>query len=456
MGIPKFHCPRCRDHWYGITPFPCDEELARLIKEGLWYTGKGDPSKILSGLKSREQSGIPGMDGGSGSSPSSGFGGSREQKVRRVLKGENSSQDPLEMGREKSKKNKKNKRRITFKLDDRDEEGSGILDNADDGGLQSKRNSSSSRHEGGDWLENQHLETSLNQNGTTRLLSPEKNANDSTNGTCSNSFSSVDSDATHSEKDGLNSGVLESSGSNNSLTRRQRRERGQKNRGSSSNLLKTPRAESKGTASKRGSGNKGSRTQLTDEVGMGLLAGGQGQNGGHTMDDMSLSYSQTNQTTDIDALSRTGSSEMEDRHLGQQPSRGSQSSVTSNQNRKSKMGPDHGKKVRKAGGYMRAVSPTGSEWGDPTHARPYASSITTSSQAGSTFNLLKDHENEDKTTLPPIIPPITSSKKHTVDFSKGGFDITPPWRFSYFSPSPLHAAAARPTTVASNRPRNRK
>ena len=387
----KFHCPRCRDHWYGITPFPCDEELARLIRE-------------------------------------------------------NGGQDPWELGREKSEKNKKNKRRITFKLDDQEKEGS-KMDNADNDGLQSK--TSSSRYEGGDGSENQHLETSVNQNGTTHLSSSEKNASD-TNGTCSKSFSSAETDATHSKKDGLNSdssGLLEGSGSNNSLTKRRRRGRRRKDRGSSSNLLKTTsQGESKGTTSKQGSGNKGSRTQLTDEVGMGLanaLAGGQGQNGGSAVSgDM-------NGRTDL-----SESSKMEERHFGRQLSRrGSQSSVTSNQ---SKTGPDHGKKVRKAGGYMRAVSPTGSEWGDPTHARPYASSITTSSQAGSTLNLLKDHTNEDKSTVPRIIPPIMSSKKRTVDFLEGGFDITPPWRFSYFSPSPLHAAAARPTTVASNRLRRRK
>ena len=48
VNIPKFHCPRCRDHWYKFSSLPCDEELARLIKEGLWYTGnkpKGDRNR---------------------------------------------------------------------------------------------------------------------------------------------------------------------------------------------------------------------------------------------------------------------------------------------------------------------------------------------------------------------------------------------------------------------------
>lgn len=46
--MPKFHCPRCRDHYYGLTPYPCDEELARLIREGLWRTGEGaSPDKSI-------------------------------------------------------------------------------------------------------------------------------------------------------------------------------------------------------------------------------------------------------------------------------------------------------------------------------------------------------------------------------------------------------------------------
>lgn len=46
--MPKFHCPRCRDHYYGLTPYPCDEELARLMREGLWRTGEAtSPDKSI-------------------------------------------------------------------------------------------------------------------------------------------------------------------------------------------------------------------------------------------------------------------------------------------------------------------------------------------------------------------------------------------------------------------------
>ena len=390
VGIPKFHCPRCRDHWYGLTPFPCDEELARLIRDGLWYTGKGNSSKIPPHTKSGIQSGIPGGDGEDGSNGSNSFGDSRERKANQSSKGEDGDRKPWEMGRDEDKRNKKDKRRITFKLDDQDEGGNSKLDTTvDDSALLSKYNSGSTSAGHGFDNQNRKVIASVDDSGYS-------------------------SSARDSKMDGLeadNSGLLEGSGSKNSVTKgRRRKGKGGKSGGSSS-------------SGKRG---KGSRTQLTDEVGMGLanaLAEGPGLNGIR--------------------------SEQTDLKLGQGSSRrGSLSSVTSSQ---SKTGPDHGKKVRKAGGYMRAVSPTGSEWGDPTHARPYASSTTASSHTEN------NSDNKDKAALPPIVSPITPVKKPMIDLSYAGrFEITPPWRFSYFSPSPLYTSAAQPTTTVSNKTRRRK
>ena len=349
------------------------------------------------------------------------------------------------MGREDSETGRKSKRRITFKLDDQEEgEGSGLLD--DSGGTRGKRGLSS-KH-GGD--SGSGDVSGGNRNGVGGLSSSVSDDGSSTS--LLNGVSSLQSG--RFKKDGLesdNSGLLESSGSNDSLTRRRRRRgRGRKDGGSSSDILKgISRGGSKTTAKKRGGGGGGSKTQLHDDVGMGLanaLAdrpgnGRDSQNSGHT--DMS----------NIDA-SQAGLDNGDEGLENGLSSQGSQSSLTSNKNKKSETGPNYGRRVRKAGGYMRTVSPTESEWGDPTHARPYASSTTTSSQVGSTFNLLKDKE-ENKTSLPPIIPPITGRK---VDFSDmmNAFELTPPWRYSYYSPSPLHAQAARPATVASGRSGRRK
>ena len=99
---------------------------------------------------------------------------------------------------------------------------------------------------------------------------------------------------------------------------------------------------------------------------------------------------------------------------------------------------DHGKRIRKSGGYMRAVSPTSSEWGDPLHARSFLSS-TAASCMGSTSDLTGDandgSESPDpasrgngKQFLPPIVHPIPPPvSMHYLS----GPEITRPWTFSY-------------------------
>ena len=104
---------------------------------------------------------------------------------------------------------------------------------------------------------------------------------------------------------------------------------------------------------------------------------------------------------------------------------------------------DHGKNIRKAGGYMRAVSPTSSEWGDPLHARSFISSTATS-RAGSSSNLLHLSDEEDNDGGAPILPPIMVPpihKKQVVDLSDllDGFQFTRPWTFSYHNSGPITA-----------------
>lgn len=104
---------------------------------------------------------------------------------------------------------------------------------------------------------------------------------------------------------------------------------------------------------------------------------------------------------------------------------------------------DHGKRIRKTGGYMRAVSHTSSEWGDPLHARSFLSS-TTASQMGSTSDLTGDtHDISEsppddpagtaagrgRRLLPPIVHPIPPPAV-SMHFMTGP-EITRPWTFSY-------------------------
>ena len=119
-------------------------------------------------------------------------------------------------------------------------------------------------------------------------------------------------------------------------------------------------------------------------------------------------------------------------------SRVSQAGSRGSGSRRSSLGmsSDHGKNVRKGVGYMRAVSPTSSEWGDPHHGRSFISSTATS-RTGSTSNLLKDldksEEEEPKSRSLPAIVPQIKRKQPLMDFSDlmGGFQFTRAWTFSY-------------------------
>ncbi len=118
MAIPEFHCPRCRDHWYGLTTYPCDEELARLIREGLWYTGKGgaanagkskrNSARSRNVTSARREIGSLSLDSPTGASKKRGV------KVDQ----ESGSRESFSIGEDDMDPNKgKRKKRITFKLD---------------------------------------------------------------------------------------------------------------------------------------------------------------------------------------------------------------------------------------------------------------------------------------------------------------------------------------------------
>ena len=429
VGIPKFHCTRCRDHWYGLTPFPCDEELARLIRDGLWYTGKGDSGKFNT--KTAKSGEWTGGKGGteSGSQGGGGDGDSSERKPKRTLKGNSTSENgSYELGR--GKQGKKNRRKITFKLDD--ENGSGEHKSGSGGDSSGNSNSNTLA---GNKDEHHQLNSENSTNGGTNVTT-------GTNGT--NLLNGVES-SSNSRGNGLdpyNNGLLGNSDFSNSTG---------KGRGGSS----------EGFDGERMLSSKANKGLLSEEAGMGLLnslgdsshlKSRSGGKNGHT--GSGGSGSTTEQREDAGASDQRSDAASHDLHDGGvKLQQASVLSVTSSTNAARKTsdsaGPDYGRKVRKAGGYMNASSPTSSEWGDPSHARPYASSTVTSSQTGSTSNLHKDK------ALPPIVPPIRTARKPRVDFLEGEFDLTPAWRYSYFSPSPLHIPAARQTATTAP-PRKKK
>ncbi len=119
MAIPQFHCPRCRDHWYGLTAYPCDDELARLIREGLWFTGKGDPANAGSGKRrSARNRNLHSAKKEFGSLSSESLTAANKRRGKKMEE-VSSSRDPFSIGEDSIDGAKeKRKKRITFKLDD--------------------------------------------------------------------------------------------------------------------------------------------------------------------------------------------------------------------------------------------------------------------------------------------------------------------------------------------------
>ena len=85
-------------------------------------------------------------------------------------------------------------------------------------------------------------------------------------------------------------------------------------------------------------------------------------------------------------------------------------------------------------GYMRASSPSQSEWGDPTHARIWASNTASSSRVSLAPSNSGRHNN-DEDTSEPILPPIIRQKMENPFGSINlmeGFELTRAFRFSYY------------------------
>lgn len=403
-GGQKFHCPRCRDHWHGLTPFPCDEELARLIRDGLWATGNDQIGKTHARRKPGE--GTEGDKGGSKKGTYGNGGDSNQQKPKKILKektSENESSKP-----EGGKGKKKERRKITFKLE------SGDGSNSQDG---------------------DQSNTDNDGNGGLR------DSTNSTKNTENNSRSFENSDS------------LDSSTSSSSIAMGPKKKtRGEESEGSLNSLTEADKRKSGGRLLQTRSTKESSF--LSDEAGLGLvnsLAGSSRLARNNSSADHNGAMNGPDK--DSDGLA-THNSEISNNQNGghngeslQEDSTSTETFSTSHSRKNSESGgPDYGKKVRKAGGYMRSSSPTGSEWDDPSHARPYASSTVTSSRTESTSNLDKDR------TLPPVIPPIRRrTRKPRADILDGGYEITPAWRYSYFSPSPLHSPANRQTVTTGKR-----
>ena len=442
VDIPRFHCPRCRDHWYGLTPFPCDEELARLIREGLWYTGeKGNAKLLKEETKSTRCRSASVKD--EFKSLSSGSLPLNLKNKRKTLRAQNSRDNFETWQGAVDPAKKKGKKHITFKLDAEDgsnsDRKSGLLDSGDGSG-QSRASTglidsgSSNLESGGGLLksigsgggastglgeEEDKLNTarpSTKSRGSHFGAHSEGQSGDSdgsgvdTGGTSGNRH--LKGGKMKDGKDGFGEGTNSTGmfgkdhlGARNLKNRKIENGSGRSNSDGSTNLnIDGSTSSGLGTGSGKWASHSGSATSsgMDSQRQVGGVSDGFGRNVHHTS-------SQQGSLTNLSSSSKVQRSGDHKGALGRE---------------------DHGKNVRKAVSYMRAVSPTHSDWGDPMHARSYISSTVTSSQTGSTSNLLRDKEGEQ--TLPPIVPPIRKKDPMT-DLSSmmAGIQFTRAWTFSY-------------------------
>lgn len=444
VDIPKFHCPRCRDHWYGYSSVPCDEELARLIREGLWHTGNKE-KKVQGSYK-------PGMfvpghtqtDTGdtAGSTSSTPRG-----KLPRLKSGYKKN-TPAGNGDWQNKQGEgdKRKRRITFKLDDSASDGSST-------DLNSNGLAGGAGHMGG---ANELGKTGSNGSGLRKIgrgradggggasggdtdlgrigegKGHNKGRSSSSNGDVSSGDqSSYDyllsggcgnggKEATNGGSHNLNSAHIKSSAQQPWLQRST-----ETNLPAGKYSWRNGHDGSQGLETTDGSNSKNSSGRVD-----GLSAGAAADTSGKTTatsqlegddkDTNGSNFGNGNRKTGNGAINSGPGSSGEDGTSSAHPV-------------------DHGKRIRKPGGYMRAVSPTSSEWGDHLHARSFISS-SIHSRSGSISSIsggrgpAKDSETSlnGAEKLPPIVPRIIGPDDHLSEWRP---NITRAWTFSYFNTS---------------------
>lgn len=452
IDIPRFHCPRCRDHWYGLTTVPCDEELARLIREGLWRTGN-DGTEASQATNQRERS-LKSVKG-SGREIQPLESGS-VTKLPSIKKGQfslsktnagNSSWHLKQQGVKDSKKKKK----ITFELED-SEDGGGYVDTQEQGG---EAFHGAGRSTGKDGHSVEGGEGTAGSGDDRRAVRGGARCEGGSGGGDGAGLVGGDGRETtgnvHSGGTGQGGGETGSGGRGDSrigdgdggLSGGRNARDGKLNGGDTSGR-RTALGEGKevGLGAGLGAGSvAGSRSRAGEEAGSyggatGTTGRGCGGSSGQPSNSAAISSQREEEeggsVTQLDS-NRSGVWS-NSRKIG-----GTSSGGRAGGGDSSFLKPtDHGKRIRKSGGYMRAVSPTSSEWGDPLHARSFISS-TAASQMGSASDLTEASEitepdggggnHSNRILLPPIIHPIPPQAVN-IDFMAGP-SITRAWTFSY-------------------------
>lgn len=444
LAIPKFHCPRCRDHWYGISAFPCDEELARLIREGKWYTGNensGSTDKLV--LNRRE------LCSKDKEKSSTGHDSVHLPNVNKrhtsSFQNKRSSEHHIDFLTPVAKDRKKGKR-ISFKIDGEDDElegegSSGLLD-------QEERTRRKGGKGGGYGGEINLVSINDKSSGLRDFVSGEngvdrakKNIESSSSASDINSGSSTTLLRGKGRKKGEGLGIEggkrkgqrgEKAGDNHDydmFSNGEQKKNGRRKKGS---MLESRdgdlRGKDDGTGDHENRSNKSLFTN-TDNGGM------NGSNSDITGEETKGNRFGQEEITDLDSHKKKWNEKTD----SQNSSRfGSRTSLHGGSQHKGEGGRKqkereliHGK------GYMRASSPSQLDWGDPSHARQWLSNTASSSRVSLIHNDSKEEESEKlndykkELTLPPVI-----NKYHKNSFTSSdllqGFELTRAFTFSYY------------------------
>ena len=440
MAIPTFHCPRCRDHWYGLTSYPCDDELARLIREGLWYTGQGPVDRDLLfkkgyGLNGRErQTKDP--------STVSSDGLKLPPIVQRSESDTSLSSSSRHLPGERQGKNSKGKK-ITFNLDHEEfhysqdeptnQDQSTRMKNGhqeDDSKGVSGRNGefSDAKQKRGVKSENSISgQSGLSPNGNNTSGS-EKTANSaSSSDSLGNNLlkSSVLGDLDQGNMRGGNQKIASpfsgggSVGKSLSGADDRDHKSGMKTNVTSSDNTRPSHngsnniydVNTNSLSDRNTSANSGQVIKTTGGEPSNLLVGSNQRNGSKG-DWSGVDHGDKNGRVDSDCDSNDERGKRDAKHE------------------------DRGKHVRVpgAGFIARASSPTGSEWGDPTHALAYLSNTTSLSKAGSSLGgRIQDNGELGKTQSDPQLLKASRKPQFTANDFIVGPMFTRAFTFSYYN-----------------------
>jgi len=404
VSVPKFHCPRCRDHYYGLTPFPCDEELARLIREGLWHTGETATSPDKGIRHGMMRASLSSSDTHRNRKSSEGdLRTSSKLKLPPLDTNtssllQNSSQDNSNTTTNKRKK------KISFALDNLGADGSPSVSEIDlnkggnSGGRkrrigdESRKGSAASDGASNSSLDRYGLgagaqKKSDNQSSTSKLLGSQTQLGGDLlgKGTDSNLTGKTSGD-NRSRKNSKGTGTGDSLGGITSHTNGMVNQRGEKESTDDGNSLKRGLGDTmSGIGTTAGNfsdyaGTDGTSRNFSDKNGStgkgGYSTGETTEIGGTTSKNRS-NTSRDGKDCDVANCENKANSKL---------SSSSHSRDSGGNAKKSHKAPP---------GYMRAASPSQSDWGDPTHAKKWINNVAPKPTSHFKYNT-DDHDDDDE------------------------------------------------------------